>query len=172
MWRSPEIVTDFKSRPSKKLTQTWSPEQIVGRLFPNSLSFKTIYRWLYAGLLALPLTVLRQKGKRQQPKETRGSFNIGTPISKRPQVVHKRTTFGHWELDTVVSRRGKAKGCVATFIERKTRWYHAILMPDRSAASMEHAIRALHAQYPQKSFKVLRPIEAKSSAAIRWLKQN
>lgn len=137
----------------EKLNQTWSPEQIVGRLFPDTLSFKTIYRWLYAGLLELPVAVLRQKGKRQQPKETRGRFNIGTPISKRPPEVHKRTTFGHWELDTVVSGRGKAKGCVATFIERQTRWYQAVLMPDRSAASMEQAIRTLHAQYPTKVFQ-------------------
>ncbi|MNO39483.1 hypothetical protein D3C76_296150 [compost metagenome] len=34
-------------------------------------------------------------------------------------------TFGHWELDTVVSGRGKSKGCVATFIERKIRLYTA-----------------------------------------------
>ena len=137
----------------EKLNQTWSPEQIVGRLFPGSLSFKTIYRWLYAGLLELPLAVLRQKGKRQQPKETRGRFNVGTSISERPREVRKRSSFGHWELDTVVSGRGKAKGCTATFIERQTRWYQAILMPDRSAASMEKAIRTLHARYPSEVFQ-------------------
>lgn len=148
-----KLSNDLKDVLQEKLNQTWSPEQIVGRLFQGSLSFKTIYRWLYAGLLELPLAVLRQKGKRQRPKETRGRFNIGTPISKRPKEVRKRTTFGHWELDTVVSGRGKAKGCVATFIERKTRWYQAILMPDRSAASMEQAIRKLHSQHPSEIFQ-------------------
>jgi IS30 family transposase len=58
-------------------------------------SFKTIYRWIYEGLLEVPITVLRQKGKRQNPRETRGRFNIGNPISKRPTVVRKRETFGH-----------------------------------------------------------------------------
>lgn len=43
----------------------------------------------------------------------------------------------------MVSGRRESKGCVATFIERKTRWYTAIKMPDRSAQSMEHAIRTL-----------------------------
>jgi len=57
----------------------------------------------------VPITVLRQKGKRQKPRETRGRFNIGTPISKQPKEVRKRETFGHWELDTVVSGRGQAK---------------------------------------------------------------
>lgn len=148
-----KLSPGLKSVLHEKLNHTWSPEQIVGRLFPDSLSFKTIYRWLYAGLLELPLAVLRQKGKRQQPKETRGRFNIGTPISKRPKDVRRRTIFGHWELDTVVSGRGEAKGCAATFVERQTRWYHAILMPDRSAASMEQAIRTLHAQHSPEVFQ-------------------
>lgn len=139
----------LKEAVQEKLGETWSPEQIVGRLYPGKLSFKSIYRWIYNGLLEVPLTVLRQKGKRQKPRETRGRFNIGTSISKRPKEVRKRETFGHWELDTVVSGRGQAKGCVATFIERKTRWYTAVLIPDRSATSMEVAVRRLHKQLPQ-----------------------
>ena len=99
------------------------------------------------------MSVLRQKGKRQKPKETRGRFNVGTSISKRPKEVKKRTTFGHWELDTVVSGRGQAKGCVATFLERKSRWYLAIKMPNRSASSMEAALRKLSALLPETAFQ-------------------
>ncbi|SIN98562.1 transposase, IS30 family [Carnobacterium alterfunditum] len=148
-----KLTASLKIVIQEKLDQTWSLEQISGRLLQGSLTFKTIYRWIYAGLLDVPLTVLRQKGKRQKPKETRGRFVVGTPISKRPKEIRKRTTFGHWELDTVVSGRGQAKGCVATFVERQTRWYKAILIPDRSAKSMERAIRTLHALYPREAFQ-------------------
>jgi len=62
---------------NEKLRLTWSPEQIVGRLFQGSLSFKTIYRWIYQGLLVdQDLTVLRHKGKSQKPSETRGRLNV------------------------------------------------------------------------------------------------
>ena len=115
----------------------------------------------------MPITVLRQKGKRQKPRETRGRFNIGTPISKRPKEVRKRETFGHWELDTVVSGRGKAKGCVATFIERMTRWYVGILIPDRSAQSMESAVRLLHTKLPKGTIKQPQQTEVKNLAAIK-----
>ena len=60
----------------EKLRATWSPEQIVGRLFNGKLAFSTIYRWIYAGRIDVPLTVLRQKGKRQKPTETRERINI------------------------------------------------------------------------------------------------
>lgn len=142
-----KLTTEIKDAVQEKLGETWSPEQIVGRLYQGKLSFKSIYRWIYSGLLEVPITVPRQKGKRQKPRETRGRFNIATPISKRPKDVRKRETFGHWELDTVVSGRGQAKGCVATFIERKTRWYFGVLIPDRSAASMESAVKRLHKQF-------------------------
>jgi IS30 family transposase len=138
----------------EKLDLTWSPEQIANRLFKGVLSFKTIYRWLYRGLIMnRTVEALRQKGKRQKPQETRGRFNVGTSISKRPADVKKRHTFGHWELDTVLSGRGRSKGCVATFVERKTRWYVAVKMPDRTAGSMEKAVRCLHERLPEKTIQ-------------------
>lgn len=128
----------------EKLEATWSPEQITERYRiegRDAVSFKTIYRWIYAGRLVRGvLQVLRHKGKRQKPAETRGKFAIGRTISDRPKEVRSRETFGHWKLDTVVSGRGKSKGCVATLIERKTRLYTAVLMPDRTALSMEIAL--------------------------------
>ena len=79
----------------EKLRATWSPEQIVGRLFDGKIAFSTIYRWIYAGLIDVPATALRQKGKRQKPVGTRGRFNIGLSIAKRPREVRTRKTFGH-----------------------------------------------------------------------------
>ncbi len=139
-----------------KLRETWSPEQIAGRLFHElGPSYSTIYRWVYKGFIKSDLGVLRQKGKRQKPRETRGRFNIGLSISKRPSVVRGRETFGHWELNTVVSGRGQTKARVATFIERKSRFYIVLPMVDRSSHSMEHAIRTLHAYFPSGTFQTM-----------------
>lgn len=167
-----KFTTELKEAVQEKLGKTWSPEQIVGRLYPGKLSFKSIYRWIYQGLLEVPVTVLRQKGKRQKPCETRGRFNIGTPISKRPKEVRKRETFGHWELDTVVSGRGQAKGCVATFIERKTRWYFGVLIPDRSATSMEAAVKLLHQQLPEGAIQTATTDRGKEFSCYNTLEQD
>ena len=128
----------------------------AGRLFhEQEPSYSRIYRWIYKGFIKGDLGVLRQKGKRQKPRETRGRFNIGLPISKRPSDVRGRETFGHWELDTVVSGRGQTKACVATFIERKSRFYIALPMVDRSSHSMEHAIRTLYSSFPSGTFQTM-----------------
>lgn len=157
----------------EKLNLTWSPEQITGRLFQGSISFKTIYRWIYQGLLVnQDLQVLRHKGKRQKPQETRGRFNVGTPIRKRPKEIRKRRTFGHWELDSVVSSRGKSKGCFATFVERKTRWFLAIKTPNRSARSMEQAIKTLNEQLPSGAFQTATVDRGKEFACYRTIEQD
>jgi len=138
----------------EKLCATWSPEQIANTVTKGKVSFKTIYNWLYQRKLKNGnLEILRQKGKRRKPAEKRGKFAVGTPISKRPKQVKSRDTFGHWELDTMVSSRGKSKGCFSTFVERKSRLYTAFKMSDRTSASMEKAITKLFNVLPSGAFK-------------------
>lgn len=138
------------------LQLSWSPEQISGRMNrerKQTVSFKTIYRWLYAGILyANPVLMLRQKGKRRQPEDTRGKIKCGKSIHIRPKEAEERQVLGYWELDTMLSSRGKSKGCLATFVERKTRYLIALPIPNRTAASMNQSIRTVGATLPEHAF--------------------
>ncbi|MCH5171881.1 MAG: IS30 family transposase [Erysipelotrichales bacterium] len=153
MYQKKEIIDYI----NKKLKQTWSPEQISN--YPSELkipSFKTIYRWIYEKYLVEgDIKVLRRKGKNKGGKETRGKFNKGKSIRKRDKKVYKRKKVGHWELDTVVSGLGKSKVCFATFLERKTRYYIAVKMPDRKAETMEKTIIETLSKYPREMIKTL-----------------
>lgn len=141
-----EIIAD-------KLAATWSPEQIANTVMSGVVSYRTIYNWLYAGVLpAVTVQNLRQKGKRRKV-EKRGKFSMGTSISERPKEVKSRNTFGHWELDSMVSSRGESKGCFATFVERKSRLYTALKTPDRTATSMNAAITKLYNALPTGAFR-------------------
>lgn len=101
------------------------------------IGFKTIYRWLYQKIIAKGnVNRLRRKGKSLNPKETRDKFNIGKSIKDRPKEVRKRETIGHWELDTVVSSRGKSKACLSTFVERKSRFLIAQVMENRKSLTL------------------------------------
>ena len=135
-----------------KLKSTWSPEQIAHTVALGNVNFKTIYNWLYAGrLTGITVQNLRRKGRKRSCRNL-AFYARGTPIRKRPKEVYDRKTFGHWELDTVVSPR-HTNGCFATFVERKTRFYTAIPMPNLTASSMEAAIKHLFGIYPNGTFK-------------------
>ncbi len=138
---------------TEKLALTWSPEQIANTVTLGKVSFKTIYNWLYAGKLPdMAVKHLRQKDKRRKA-EKRGKFSMGISISERPKEVDKRESFGHWELDSMVSSRGKSKGCFATFVERKSRLYTALKTSDRTAEAMKNAIAQLYRILPKGAFK-------------------
>lgn len=151
MFGKAELVTYIE----EKLRLTWSPEQIANT--PCELrmpSFKTIYRWLYEGYLVNGnLKVLRKKGNTRKRLGNGGRFTTGKSIRKRDRSVYKRKEVGHWEVDTVVSGQGKSKACFATLAERKTRYYIAVWIPDRKAATMEDAIVKALSQYPKEMVK-------------------
>jgi IS30 family transposase len=137
----------------EKLSATWSPEQIANTVAKHKVSFKTIYNWIYNGSLhGMDIHVLRHKGKRKKA-DKRSQFSMGMPISERPKEVAHRQVFGHWELDTMVSSRGGSRGCFATFVERKSRLYTALLIPDRTATSMQAAITQLYRSLPKGAFQ-------------------
>ncbi len=126
---------------SSKLKETWSPEQISNTPCELNLpSFKTIYRWIYAGYLDCSVNVLRKKGKTRKRLGNGGRYTTGKSIRKRDKSVYNRLEFGHWEADTVVSGRGKSKACFATIAERTTRYYIAIKIPNRTGEVMADAI--------------------------------
>ena len=151
--RKTKYTDTIKNIILNKLNSKWSPEQIASTVLARIVSFKTIYNWIYSGFIEFDLSKLRRKGKSRKSKETRGRFNIGTSIRKRPNIVKKRVEFGHWELDTVVSSRGKNKGCFATFVEMKSRFYIALPMKDRSKDSMLEAMKKLIGSLPKFALK-------------------
>ncbi len=67
--------------------------------------------------------------------------------------VRNRQEFGNWELDTMVSSRGKCKGCLATFPERKSRLYLAFLIPKHTKDAMHSAIEQLTINLPEHALK-------------------
>jgi len=78
-----------------RLQHTWSPAQIAAyhrmHNYP-SVSFKTIYRWLYRmQLYPAGVTMLRHKGKRRQPQSDAGNLRLGRPfITAQQWLIHGR----------------------------------------------------------------------------------
>lgn len=161
------------------LNKTWSPEQIAGRLRLDykddksmRVEFKTIYRWIYKKIIVKGnVNILRRKGKSLKPKETRGKFNIGKSIKDRPKEVRKRETIGHWELDTVVSSRGKSKACLSTFVERKSRYLIAQAMDNRKSTTFNlHCFKAFES-IPSKLVKTFTVDRGKEFAGYNEIEE-
>ncbi|MDE5888925.1 MAG: IS30 family transposase [Bacilli bacterium] len=163
--RKLKLNSDFSKYIEEKINLHWSPDQIINRNEvdkpENFPSISTIYRWIHLGYIPkINICKLRRKGKFKRPAETRGRFNIGKTIKKRPKEVYKRNTFGHWEADTVVSGKSdnytlKSKYCFVTLAERKSRFYLIKHIPDRKEQTVTKAIIELLKDYPNELVKTI-----------------
>lgn len=129
----------FREYMEKKLSQEhpWSPEQICGRWTlenpTQSISYSTVYRYINNWELRLHKKLPHQRYRWKRKKN-------GTPkralipnriwIDERPKIVDSRKTIGHWEGDTLGSKKGETKNILGV-IERKSRFLCADIMPNR-----------------------------------------
>lgn len=149
-------TTELINYIQSKIELHWSPEQISNRVTDDISKIpchSTIYRWIKNGTLdKITYKQLRRKGKFKRPAETRGKFNIGKTIKKRPKSVYKRNELGHWEADTVVSgkydNKLKSSYCFVTLVERKSRYCIAKQIPNRKAETVTKAIIELLSDLP------------------------
>lgn len=116
------------------LRRGWTPEEISGRLpveFPDDTrmraSVETLYAWIYAPTQqhrGLWQYLARGQKKRRRKRGRRvhsERIKYRVSIHERPDEVHAREEFGHWESDSVVGARGS--GGIHTTVERKSRYY-------------------------------------------------
>jgi transposase, IS30 family len=134
----------------------WSPEQIAGRWREETgekLSHETLYDFVYEYFRDDPKTLkryMRRKGKKYQSKKRYQKYQLmdRRMIDERPAEVEKRQEVGHWEGDTVVSRRGSKKALL-TNVERKTGYLLAGLIESRHSEVVYNKTSELFEHIPK-----------------------
>lgn len=132
------------------LEKGWSPEQISGRIridHPgHSINHEAIYQYIYhprnPNRLEM-INLLRHARKKRRNKsigrkERKTKIPNRIPIDARPKSVEHRRRYGHWEGDSLISRKSKA--ALNTLIERKSRLVLITKLPRKGAAETNKAI--------------------------------
>ena len=141
----------------KRLEKHHSPEQIAGRLKKEKkvekLSFKSIYNWIYKGLLPkISKLNLRRKGKTSTCHDGRGKIG-GKRIQERPKKVEFRKELGHWEGDTIVGL-GK-RSSILTMVERVSKFTCIYRLEGKVSDSVRKEIQSLRKSLPKKLLKTI-----------------
>ena len=160
-----KLLTDLNLAKlvTRKLKRNDSPQQIAGWLLKTKrllrVSTQTIYDWVYLHARHLLKHLHCHKGKYRHTREAslrkafRDKQKAARSIDARPAHILARKTYGHWEGDSVVGTR--QSGAIATFVERKSGYLMAALLPDKSAKSFELAAAHCFAAVPSKYRKTL-----------------
>ena len=126
--------------------EKYSPEAAIGEAevmgwpFRVHICASTAYNYIRGEIFGDDLTVemLPQHGKRRRkPERPEGAIPrkpAGKSIEKRPEIVNTRTTFGHWEMDSLESGKGYKRTWLM-LTERKTRREIIVSMKDKTSES-------------------------------------
>lgn len=136
--------------------EKYSPEAAIGEAEVSGWPFKThicastAYNYIRGQIFGDELTpaMLPQHGKRMKPARPAGSMPrkpAGKSIEQRPEYINDRSTFGHWEMDSVESCKGVSNTYIV-MTERKTRRGIIIPAPDKTSASVVAALDRLEAK--------------------------
>jgi transposase, IS30 family len=149
----------------QKLKINWSPEIIAGRLkeeMPGqSISPEAIYQFIYHGdtpdrdqlisQLCRAHRKRRIKGKGRKVRKTKIPNRV--PIDARPKAAEQRKQLGHWEGDTLVSRKSKA--ALHSMTERVTRVLRLSKLDRKTAAETNKAVTKALRDLPPKAKRTL-----------------
>ena len=134
----------------EKLLEDWSPEQISGRIrieLPGlKVGYEAIYQYIYhpktEGRQELIDHLRRGHSKRKTKgvgrKVRKTKIPNRVPIEQRPAAVETRSQFGHWEGDSMVSR--KSLVILNTLVERTSRFTCITRLPNKSAEQTSDAV--------------------------------
>jgi IS30 family transposase len=105
------------------------------------------------------------KGSQRPPRQIPGRVSI----DERPNIVEEKSRAGDREGGTIESAGKNA--CIATFVDRKTKFLLAKLMPDKSAASLNGAAVRVFEPVPAQMRNTLAVDSGKRFAVRRSLSQ-
>lgn len=151
----------------KVSVEKYAPGAILGEIkrkglqFSTSISKTTFYRYIEDGIFLTitnkDLPVKKNKDKQKYARVKPNRAPQGKSIEKRPAEVAERCSFGHWEMDCVVGKKGTKK----TFLvltERYTRYEIIRIMKDHTAASVKKALDGIERTYGANFSKVFQTI--------------
>ena len=137
----------------RKLRQGLSPEQIAGQLHQEkskiSISHEAVYQFIYSKARHLSPFLARSHRKRLRRWHSHNHRKSHIPqrvsITQRPAIVKARDQYGHWEMDTIISRQSKAS--ILVMVERKSRLVKLAWLPQKSASNTRMAINRRLGQF-------------------------
>lgn len=155
-----ERFPELKKFIIEKLKIHWNPDEIAGYLklhrkeYDWYVSKTAIYDWLRTSRGERCCVYLYSKRKiikrHKKNKTKREMIPNKTSIHKRPLEIDRMKTYGHWETDSIVSKKG-TKGGVKTSIERKSKLFLAKKVSSMRSKEHSRVLKEMTYSYTVKS---------------------
>ena len=154
---------EFATFVEDMVLKGYSPGAILLYIKEHGLKFKTkvcrvtLYSYIDKGVfLRISNKNLLRKGTRKKKqtteKQPKKLPNVEHSIEKRTPEINERTSFGHWEGDSVIGTNKKGE-TLLVFTERLTRVEIIMRSYDKTAASTVSALNRLERKFGSTNFR-------------------
>ncbi|WP_420780550.1 IS30 family transposase [Streptococcus canis] len=136
------LTKELKEKMTHYIKQKYSPEMMVkAKGIPVPIS--TVYYWIHHDHLGLTKAdMLYPREEKTKKKHASPNFKpAGKSIEER-----QRENSGDFEIDTGIQTRAKNE-CLLTLTDRKSRYQIIRLIPDKSASSVNKALKTILRDY-------------------------
>lgn len=180
--RKIEKLPLLKDYIAEHLRESWSPEQISGRLkleeMPYTVCAETIYRFIYDYQSGsghrewrkwLPRKKCRRTRRGGRRSQTKRLIAQQCHISQRPAEVETREVLGHWEGDTIRFIKSR-KSNVTTLAERVSRLVVLIKNENGTSKTVMSGIKNfMECSYPKTKIFLSITVDQGSEFVRHWL---
>jgi IS30 family transposase len=156
----------------------FAPDACVGRakltnMFDKICCTKTLYNLINKNKMpsAKKENLLRE-GKRLERKKNPKVYKestLGLSIEERPEIINNRSTFGHWEIDLIISTNLGSNGVLLTLTERLTRYEIIVKLPNKKSETINAAVTMLIEHYHYKGISFFKSITSDNGVEFTHL---
>ncbi|MDE2078942.1 MAG: IS30 family transposase [Patescibacteria group bacterium] len=171
-WSKINADSELEELVIAKLKKHWNPDEIAGWLKQSKkrpyASKTAIYDWLRTARgerYCEHLYSKRKRIKKRRPKAKKALIPNRVGIAMRPAGSTNRSRYGHWERDSVVSKKGTPGG-MAVHQERKSRLVLGVKVASMRPTEHARATRLVGARVVMKSATTDNGIENREHG--RW----
>lgn len=144
-----------------KLKEGHSPEQIAGRMRHEKMNVQTNHESIYLFIYLEKPELIKYLRKHHRTRRNRGSGKNKRAakvlnrvmIDKRSKKADRREEYGHYEADTIVSRKSLA--AMQVIIERKSRYVMISQLIAKTAPCMSIAMNRRLRRIPERMRKTM-----------------
>ena len=146
-------IRDEHRSPAAALAEA----ELEGKKFRTHICVNTLYSYIAKGVfLTITNADLPEKPKKKRTYrkvKTAKRPPAGESIEHRPAEVDERSTFGHWEMDTVYSAKKTSKTALLVLTERLTREEIVEKMQNRTIESTLSAMARIEQRFGADLFR-------------------
>ena len=161
-----KLANDIENLIIKEKYSPFAALEVLKKRYEIPFGWRTLYNYIYKKIFSklrkkhLPY---KRKYEKCEKAERRIKKSGGRSIEEQSESIESRKEAGHWEMDTVVGKRG-SRACLMVLTERVSRKEIIIKLSEKKASCVVEGLRHIRERFKKSFHKRFKSITSDNGA--------